>query len=73
MPHRFVIRDRGRLQTFDRLADIPAVFDYVIEFAPEIPPGPHTDAQHQEIEHWNSVLEQLMRRERASCSQTNRS
>jgi hypothetical protein len=70
MPHRFVIKDQGQLWTFDRAEDIPAVFDHMIEFAPEIPPGPHTDAQHDEIDRWDSVLQQLMRRERAGSSKT---
>ena len=72
MPHRFVIKDRGKLYTYHSLDDIPQVFDHVIEFAPDIPPGPHTDAQHVEIEHWGGVLAGLMRRERASSSKTDR-
>ena len=53
---------------FDRYEDIPEVFDHVVEFAPEIPPGPHTHEQHQEIGQWNGLLEKLMERESASSS-----
>lgn len=70
MPHRFVVRIGQHLHTFDRYEDIPAEFDHVIEFLPEIPPGPHTDQQHGEIESWNIKLQELMRRERASCDQS---
>ena len=69
MPHRFVIKDRGEIHQFDRYEDIPDRFDHVIEFAPEIPPGPHSHAQHREIEQWNDLLKDLMRRERASSSE----
>ena len=70
MPHRFVIRDGGRLQVFERYEDIPAVFDHLIEFKPEVPPGPHTDQEHQEIASWLGRFDQLMERERASSRKT---
>lgn len=69
MPHRFVIMISGRLQEFDRYDDIPDAFDHVIEFSPEIPPPPHTEAQHQEIGRWHDLFLELMRREHASSSQ----
>lgn len=46
------------------------VFDLVIEFLPEIPPGPHTHEQHEEIESWVWKFDALMERERASRSKT---
>ena len=70
MPHRFVIMISGRLHTFDRYEDIPDRFDRVIEFCPEIPPGPHTEEQHEEIESWVPKFERLMEIERASSSKT---
>ena len=68
MPHRFVVRVAGHLVTYDRFEDIPSVIDHVIEFRPEVPPGPHTHAQHEEIDAWNDRLQELMRRERASSN-----
>lgn len=65
MTHRFVIMRQGQLETFEHYKDIPKDFDHVIEFAPEIPPGPHTPEQHQEIEQWNDRLQELMRIEYA--------
>ena len=59
----------GQLHEYTRYEDIPGVFDHVIEFLPEIPPGPHTDAEHEEIEQWNDRLQQLMRIEYARSSQ----
>lgn len=67
MPHRFVVRVGGCLVTYDRFEDIPEIIDHVIEFRPEIPAPPHTDAQHEEIDSWNDRLQELMRRE--SCQQ----
>jgi hypothetical protein len=60
----------GKLQAFDQFDDIPYYFDHVIEFSPEIPPPPHTDAQHQEIDQWHDLFQELMRREHASSSQS---
>ena len=70
MPHRFTVRIGAELHTFQRYEDIPDEFDYLIEFLPEIPPEPHTDQQHEEIEAWLPRFEQLMERQRASSSKT---
>ena len=37
----------------------------MIAFIPEIPPDPHTEEQHEEIESWNSKFQKLMEIERA--------
>ena len=63
--HEFVIMIDGQLQTFNNFEDIPNEFDHVIKFRPEIPEGPHTEEQHQEIEQLNSKLQKLMEIERA--------
>lgn len=67
--HRFVVMRSGKLETYNEFAAIPDDFDHVIEFAPEIPPGPHTHEQHEEIEQWNDRLQQLMRIEYARSGQ----
>lgn len=66
MPHRFVIMVDGELHTYHRFEDIPKQIDHVIEFSPEVPPPPHTDAEHDEIDSWQPKFEELMERERAS-------
>ena len=66
MPHRFVVMISGVLHEFDSYEHIPAEFDHVIEFAPEIPPGPHTDQQHDEIDQWQVKFSRLMEIEYAS-------
>ena len=53
------------LAEYDRYEDIPDDFDHVIEFLPEIPPGPHTDGQHEEIDSWHDKFLRLMEIERA--------
>lgn len=65
MAHEFVLLIKGELKTFTKYEDIPDEFDNVIKFIPEIPPGPHTHDEHDEIEIWNKRLQQLMEKERA--------
>lgn len=69
MNHRFVIMRQGRLETYTDYNAIPQDFDHVIDFAPEIPPGPHTPEQHEEIAEWDQRLQNLMRIENARSSQ----
>ena len=61
--HKFVLLINGELVTFDNFDDIPEHFDHVIEFVPEIPDGPHTHEQHEEIEKWNTRLQELIAKE----------
>lgn len=63
MAHKFTILLDGKLINYDRYEDIPLEFDNLIEFLPEIPPGPHTDEQHEEIDQWMNRLAELMKRE----------
>jgi len=70
MPHRFVVMINNVLHTYDQYEQIPEQFDHVIEFQPEIPPEPHTDAQHTEIESWIPRFHRLMEIENASSSKT---
>ncbi len=63
--HKFVVMKNNVLQTFTDYDAIPNDFDHVIEFLPEIPPEPHTEEQHEEIEQWNGKLQKLMEIERA--------
>jgi hypothetical protein len=58
----------GTLHEYQQYEDIPAQFDHVIEFIPEYPLGPHTDAEHEELDQWDSRLQRLMEIERASSS-----
>ena len=59
-----------QLSEYTEYEQIPDWFDHVIEFVPEIPPGPHTDQQHQEIDSWNDKMQELMRIEHARSSST---
>jgi len=63
MSHLFVILKDGILYEYDKYEDIPDSFDNVIKFMPEIPDGPHTHEQHDEIDKWNHRLQELMKRE----------
>lgn len=66
MGHRFVIMQDDKLYEYAEYDQIPSEFDHVIEFAPEIPPGPHTDEQHDEIYQWQVKFNRLMEIEYAS-------
>jgi hypothetical protein len=61
----FVILIDGELHTFDKYEDIPEEFDNVIKFLPDVPEGPHTEHQHDEIDEWNVKFQKLMEKERA--------
>lgn len=63
MAHKFQILLDGELKTYDKYEDIPESFDNLIQFLPEIPPGPHTDEQHEEIDQWMVKFAELMKRE----------
>ena len=60
MGHRFVIMRNDILEVYDQYESIPSDLDHVIEFIPEIPPGPHTQQQHEEIDSWPDLFSQLM-------------
>ena len=58
----------GELVTYDKYEDIPDKFEHVIKFIPDIPEDPHTEDEHDEIAVWNTRLQQLMEKERASSN-----
>ena len=68
MAHEFVLLVKGELKTYTNYEDIPDEFDNVIRFIPEIPDGPHSHNEHEEIEKWNERLQLLMEKERASSN-----
>jgi len=63
--HEFVFKIKDKLVTVHEWDDVPEEFDHVIKFAPEVPEGPHTEEQHDEIDRWNFRLQSLMEKERA--------
>jgi hypothetical protein len=60
----------GELTTYTKFEDIPEHFDHVIEFVPNIPDGPHTHEQHEEIEQWNIRLQELIAKENSKYGDT---
>ena len=58
----------GELVLYDKYEDIPEKFDHVIRFIPDIPPEPHTEDDHDEMSKWNTRLQELMEKERASSN-----
>ena len=57
------------IEVYDRYEDIPNDLDHVIEFLPEIPPEPHTEQQHEEIETWPDLFLKLMEKAYATSSE----
>jgi hypothetical protein len=72
MAHEFIILRKNVLETYDKYEDIPEDFDHIIKFLPEIPDGPHTHEQHEEIDAWNEKLQLLLEKERNARSNKNR-
>lgn len=66
--NKFVVIVDGKLETFNKFEDIPNNIDHVIEFIPEVPPPPHSEEQHTEIDSWNDKLQELMKREKTYAS-----
>ena len=64
----FVFRKGTELITFTKWEDVPSDldFDHVIKFIPDVPPPPHTEKQHKEMDQWDGRLQKLMERERAN-------
>lgn len=60
MDSEFVIIRNGKLESYERYEDIPDNFQHVIKFKPYIPPPPHTEEQHEEIESWGAKLNRLL-------------
>ena len=55
-----MIMRHDKIEVYDCYNNIPDDLDHVIEFVPEIPPGPHTEQQHEEIEAWVGLFLKLM-------------
>lgn len=53
----------GKVVTYTKYDDIPDRFDNLIRFAPDIPPEPHTEEQHEWIESLPETMNELMGRE----------
>jgi len=68
MAHEFKIIRNDKLETYYEYEDIPNEFEHLIKFAPEIPPEPHTEEQHEEIEAWQHKFKRLMEIELASSN-----
>jgi hypothetical protein len=66
----FTIMRAGKLLTYTNYEDIPTDFDHVIKFVPDIPAGPHTEDEHDQINAWNDRLQRLMEIERARSRQS---
>lgn len=66
MAHRFTFIDKNdNLITVDNVDLIPRDFKNIIEFIPEVPPPPHTHEQHEEIDKWNIIFQELMQIEKS--------
>ena len=62
--HKFVIKDNNIITTYNRFEDIPEVFDHLIQFAPHMPPPPHNEEEHEEIESWYPKFKLLLEKQR---------
>lgn len=60
----FVILNEGKILSFQDYNDIPLVFDNLISFEPVTPEPPHTDIEHGQMEQFQTLFEDLLKRER---------
>ena len=68
MKGEFIIKVGSALVTYDDYDDIPMEFDNLISFKPDAPEPPHTQEDHEEMEKYNTKLQELMGRENASSN-----
>jgi|TARA_B110000285_G_scaffold153387_1_gene171221 hypothetical protein len=63
----FIFKRGMELITYTKWEDVPENldFDHIIKFVPEIPPEPHTEEEHKELEQWHDRFKTLMEKERA--------
>ena len=59
----FIVLIDGKLKTFDDYNKIPMSFENLISFTFDVPPEPHTQEQHDEINKWPDRMKELMKRE----------
>jgi hypothetical protein len=59
----FVVLVDGQIRTYYKYEDIPQVIENVIKFLPNVPPPPHTDEQHREMDSHESKFKELLKRE----------
>jgi len=59
----FQVLMNGEVVTYTDYDEIPDQYDNLIRFAPEIPPEPHTEEQHEWIESLPEYMNELMKRE----------
>ena len=62
----FVLIVNGKVVEYDDYKKIPDNFQHVIKFSPDLPPPPHTEDQHREIEKWNELFLGLVEKEKAN-------
>jgi len=59
----FTIRKDGELLNYTKISDIPAEFDHVIKFMPNMPDEPHDTMDHVEMGNFTEYLKLLQARE----------
>ena len=59
----FQVRIGKELLTYSKVSEIPTKFDNLIRFEPELPPPPHTPADHEKFAIAHQVFLQLFHRE----------
>jgi len=64
----YIVLVDGELRHLDHWDQIPAEVDAIIKFLPDIPPGPHTHEQHEQIDRLTEIFQSFMQRERRHAS-----
>lgn len=70
---RYAVRVGNEVRRFTHWDDIPESFDNLIEWIPDIPPEPHTQAEHEWIEGLPDKFRKALAKERRNAGRdTNR-
>ena len=62
----YAVLVEGEVLEFSHWDDLPETFDNLIRWVPDVPPEPHTEAQHEAISSLPEKLRETLRREHAS-------
>lgn len=60
---RYAVRVGGEIRRYTHWDQLPETFDNLIQWEPEIPPEPHTEEQHEQIERLPSLFREHLARE----------
>tara|TARA_B100000287_G_scaffold294970_1_gene278279 strand:+ start:8160 stop:8378 length:219 start_codon:yes stop_codon:yes gene_type:complete len=59
----FTVKTGQTCTEYHKISDIPEKFDHLIKFLPNIPPSPHSEADHEHMGNFTDYIHMLQARE----------